>query len=59
MIQSIINFITFYKKEKKINWVKFHMQFTNEPNCNHYNEPIYNKKNSEKAVEKINNIMKK
>ena len=44
---------------KKINWVKFHMQFTDEPNCNHYNEPIYNKKNSEKAVEKINNIMKK
>ena len=59
MIQSLINFKKNYKKEKKINLIKFHMQFTDEPNCNHYNEPIYNKKNSEKAVEKINNIMKK
>jgi len=58
MIQSFINFITFYKKPKKINWVKFHMQFTDEPNCKYIDDKFYNKRNSEKAREKINNLMK-
>ena len=58
MIRNLIFGTPFIERKDPMKWVRLGMQFSDNPSCNHKQLSSYNKKRSEKAMEKIKEILK-
>ena len=58
MIRNLIFGTPFIERKNPMKWVGLSMQFSDNPSSNHKQISSYNKKRSEKAMEKIKEILK-
>ena len=58
MIRNLIFGTPFIERKSPMKWVNLNMNFTDNPSSNHKKISSYNKKRSEKAMEKIKEILK-
>ena len=58
MIRNLIFGTPFIERKNPMKWVRLGMHFSDKPSCNYKQISSYNKKRSEKAMEKIKEILK-
>jgi hypothetical protein len=58
MIRNLIFGTSFIERKDPMKWVRLGMHFSDNPSSNHKQISSYNKKRSEKAMEKIKEILK-
>ena len=58
MIRNLIFGTPFIERKNPMKWVRLGLQFSDNPSSKHTQISSYNKKKSEKAMEKIKEILK-